>query len=70
MYKVNYYTLAVLDNGKDVGNIKQFNDVWYTEQPISIHEKELKRVLDIIYGENKYIPIITNIEKIKGHCSR
>lgn len=70
MYKVDYYTLAICDGGKSIGNIKQFNDTWYTEQPISVLEEELKRVVDIIHGDGKYVPVITNIEQIKGHCGR
>lgn len=69
MYKVEYYTLAVC-NDNSAGNIKQFSSTWYTEQRISVHEKELKRVVDIIYGPDRYVPVITKIEYINGHCSR
>ena len=43
MYKVNYYTLAKCKNGT-VGNIRQYSDVWYTDQEISVLETELQRV--------------------------
>ncbi len=31
MYKVDYYTLAKCDDGS-IGNVKQYSDIWYTEQ--------------------------------------
>lgn len=68
MYKVNYYTLAKCKDGT-VGNIRQYSDVWYTDQEISVLETELQRVVDIRKGEGKYKPVITNIEKIDGHLS-
>ena len=52
MYKVNYYTLAKCKNGT-VGNIRQYSDVWYTDQEISVLETELQRVIDIRKGEGK-----------------
>lgn len=66
MYKVDYYTLAILDGDK-VGNIKQFDNIWYTEHEISVLEKELQRAVDIKYGDNKYKSIVKTIEAIKGH---
>lgn len=69
MYKVNYYTLAKCSDGT-TGNIRQYSDVWYTDQEISVLEAELQRVIDIRKGDGKYKPIITNIEKIEGHLSR
>ena len=66
MYKVDYYTLAII-NGKDIGNIKQFDNIWYTEHEISVLEKELQRAVDIKYGDNKYKSIVKTIEAIKGH---
>lgn len=66
MYKVEYYTLAVCSDNS-IGNIKQFNNTWYTENSISVIEEELKKAVNILYGNNKYIPIITNIQQIKGH---
>ncbi len=69
MYKIDYYTLSKMSDGS-LGNIKQFSDTWYTEQDISSHQKELERVLDIMYKPNKFYPVITNIQKIEGHTSR
>lgn len=68
MYKVNYYTLCKMQDGS-VGNIKQFDNVWYTEQEIEIMQTELQRVVDIMYND-KYQPVIMSIERIKGHCGR
>lgn len=68
MYKVNYYTLGKMQDGS-VGNIKQFDNVWYTEQEIEIMQTELQRVVDIMYND-KYQPVIVSIERIKGHCGR
>lgn len=70
MYKVDYYTLGICRDGS-VGNIKQFSNTWYTEQKLENNlEYELKRVLNIMYGDEKYHPVITNIELIKGHGNR
>ncbi len=66
MYKVDYYTLAII-NGKDIGNIKQFDNIWYTEHEISILEKELQRAVDNKYGDNKYKSIVKAIDTVKGH---
>ena len=68
MYKVDYYTLAKCKNG-EVGNVFQYSDTWYTDQEISVLETELQRVIDIRKGDGKYKPVITNIERIKGHLS-
>lgn len=66
MYKVNYYTLAICDDGS-VGNVRQYSDVWYTEQKIEEIPKELQRAINLRKGANKYVPVITNIESIEGH---
>ena len=63
MYKVDYY------KNREVGNVFQYSDTWYTDQEISVLETELQRVIDIRKGDGKYKPIITNIERIKGHLS-
>ena len=68
MYKVDYYTLAKCKNG-EVGNVFQYSDTWYTDQEISVLETELQSVIDIRKGDGKYKPVITNIERIKGHLS-
>lgn len=69
MYRVDYYTLAVCQDGT-IGNVKQYSDTWYTDQEIDAIPKELQRVVNIIRGEWKYIPVITSINKIEGHLSR
>ena len=69
MYRVDYYTLAVCQDGT-VGNAKQYSDTWYTEQEIDVIPNELQRVINIIKGADKYIPVITSINKIEGHLSR
>lgn len=66
MYKVDYYTLAKCDDGS-IGNVRQYSDIWYTEQNIEVIPKELQRVINLRKGAGKYIPVIKNIENIKGH---
>lgn len=66
MYKVDYYTLAKCDDGS-VGNVRQYSDIWYTEQKIEVIPKELQRVINLRKGADKYVPVITNIESIDGH---
>ena len=69
MYRVDYYTLAVCQDGT-IGNVKQYSDTWYTDQSIEVIPKELHRAINIIKGADKYIPVITSINKIEGHLSR
>ena len=66
MYKVDYYTLAKCDDGS-IGNVRQYSDIWYTEQKIEVIPKELQRVINLKKGADKYVPVITNIESIDGH---
>ena len=66
MYKVDYYTFARCVDGA-VGNIMQYSDTWYTENYIEDIPKALAHVVDTRKGTGKYIPVITNIENIKGH---
>lgn len=66
MYKVDYYTFARCGDGT-VGNIKQYFDTWYTENFIEDIPKALEHVVDARKGAGKYIPVIMNIENIKGH---
>ena len=66
MYKVDYYTLAKCDDGS-IGNVRQYSDIWYTEQKIEVIPKELQRVINLRKGADEYVPVITNIEKIEGH---
>lgn len=66
MYKVDYYTLAKCDDGS-IGNVRQYSDIWYTEQKIEVIPKELQRVINLRKGADKYVHVITNIESIDGH---
>ncbi len=66
MYKVDYYTLAKCNDGS-IGNVRQYSDIWYTEQKIEVIPKELQRVINLRKGADKYVPVITNIESIDGH---
>lgn len=66
MYRVDYYTLAKCNDGS-TGNVKQYSDIWYTEQKIEVIPKELQRVINLRKGADKYVPVITNIESIEGH---
>ena len=66
MYKVDYYTLAKCDDGS-IGNVKQYSDIWYTEQKIEVIPKELQRVIKLRKAADKYVPVFTNIENIGGH---
>lgn len=69
MYRVEYYTLAKCEDGT-TGNVKQYSDTWYTDQTIDVIQSELQRVVNIRKGADKYVPIITSINKIEGHLSR
>ncbi len=66
MYKVDYYTLAKCNDGS-IGNVRQYSDIWHTEQKIEVIPKELQRVINLRKGADKYVPVITNIESIDGH---
>lgn len=69
MYRVDYYTLAVCNDGT-TGNVMQYQDTWYTDQSIDVIPKELQRVVNIRKGADKYVPVIESINKIKGHLDR
>jgi hypothetical protein len=69
LYKVDYYTLAKNKEGK-IGNIEQFRNTYYTEHRLELIQPELERVLNIMYGSEKFHPVLTNIELIKGHGER
>lgn len=75
LYKVNYYTLGIIkhtnENNKEVeyeiGNIKQYSDVFYTAVNIEDIPELLELTVANQKGLCKYKPIITNIERIEGH---
>ena len=66
MYKVRYYTFARCGDDS-IGNILQYSDTWNTENFIEDIPKALGHVVDARKGAEKYIPVIKNIENIKGH---
>ena len=74
MYRVDYYTLETYRNpliGElETGNIKQFSDVMYTEIDFSDIQDDLNYMLEKVYGENKYVGVITQVTKIKGNVGR
>ena len=45
MWKVDYYTLAVCEDGS-VGNVKQYSDTWYTEYGLPILFDKLQEIAD------------------------
>lgn len=69
MWKVDYYTLAVCEDGS-LGNVKQYSDTWYTEHELEDLYTELQKVIDAIKGKNKYHPVVERIENIRGHGDR
>jgi hypothetical protein len=64
MYKVSYYTLGINSKG-EIGNIKQFNDVLYTDSKIENIQNHLDNELQS--RVKRYKGVITKIENIKGH---
>lgn len=66
MWKVDYYTLAVCEDGS-LGNVKQYSNVWYTEYGLQILFDKLQEITDKIKGKNKYRPVILKIESVRGH---
>ncbi|MBU5331728.1 hypothetical protein KQI61_05925 [Anaerocolumna aminovalerica] len=69
MFKVEYYTLGYIktNDGHDVGNIKQYSDIFYTESDIENIPEILDLTVANLKGLYKYKPVITKIERIKGH---
>ncbi len=63
MYKVNYYTLALMPDGTS-GNINMGNGTAYMEAPI----EKIPILLDDHLSSKKRIGIITEIKKIEGEC--
>jgi hypothetical protein len=69
MYKVDYYTLAKFDDGS-IGNVRQYSDIYYTDVSIGKIPTILQDVIDVRKGLDKYVPVITRIEFVKGHLNR
>lgn len=62
-YKVNYYTLAKMDDGR-IGNIKQSTDHAFTDCVI---EKIPERLNEFL-AEKKRVAVIEKIENVGGCC--
>lgn len=45
----------------------QYSDAWYTDIQMEEIPKELQRVLNSRSRDDKYLPVITHIERINGH---
>lgn len=66
MWKIDYYTLAICEDGA-IGNVKQYEDTWYTECEVGEVSIKLQEIVDLIKGNGKYRPVITCYKQIKGH---
>lgn len=64
-YKVIFYTLATLGDGK-IGNLRQGDGVIYTDK--SIEEIPTAVNNDLLARGKEQVGIITSIEETKGHC--
>ena len=62
-YKVEYQTLAIMNNGR-TGNINQGNGVVYTDTNIAAIPVALDKHLEA----KKLVGVITDITKLKGVC--
>lgn len=62
-YKVNYYTLAKMNDGKN-GNIIQDTNHFFTDLKIEDIPKKLNEYLE----PKKQIGVIEKIENVKGIC--
>lgn len=70
LYKVKYYTLAMIkkgDNDYEIGNVKQYSDTYYTDTDIKNIQEFLEISIANRKGLMKYKPVITSIELIEGH---
>lgn len=62
MYKVEYFTLALMDD-ETTGNIQQECGVCYTDLELLDVERELNRYLKT----KRRCGVVTRVEKVKGH---
>lgn len=62
-YKVNYYTLAKMGDGK-IGNVQQDCGHFFTDSKIEDIPKKLNDYLE----QKKLIGVIEKIEDVKGIC--
>lgn len=62
MYKVEYYTLAVI-GPNTVGNVQQGAGVCYADMELSDIERELQHHLKA----KRLFGVITRVDRIKGH---
>ena len=63
MYKVNYYTLALMTDGTN-GNINMGNGIAYMQAPI----EKIPTLLNDYLDTKKRIGIVTEIKKVEGEC--
>jgi len=63
MYKVNYYTLALMNDGTN-GNINMGNGIAYMQAPI----EKIPTLLNDHLDSKKRIGIVTEIKKVEGEC--
>jgi hypothetical protein len=63
MYKVKYYTLALMADGTN-GNINMGNGVAYMQMNI----EDIPKLLNDHLDSKKRMGVVTNIEKIDGEC--
>jgi hypothetical protein len=63
MYKVNYYTLALMTDGTN-GNINMGNGIAYMQAPI----EKIPTLLNDHLDGKKRIGIVTEIKKVEGEC--
>lgn len=62
-YKVNYYTLAILLDGR-TGNVLQNTGVAYTNEKI----ENIPKIINEFLSEKKLVAVIQDITEVKGMC--
>lgn len=62
-YKVTYYTLAIMENGR-AGNIKQSFGHVFTDKQIP----EIPEALNAFLKASDRVGVIEKIEDVKGNC--
>lgn len=62
-YKVNYYTLAIMNDGR-TGNIKQDTGHFFTDKPI----EDIPTIINDKLMPKKQVAVVVKIEDVKGFC--
>jgi hypothetical protein len=62
-YKVDYYTLALMDDGTN-GNILQEHGTVYTDAPI----EQIPTILNDHLQDKKRMGVVKTIIKVEGEC--